>query len=541
MTQSTTTPGANPPDPRLAGLPADALPRMHAATRALQRGDAETALQQAGAALAASPGHPEALRLAGIAHAMRGRHEQAREALRDSLAARPGDALVLIDLGNAQQRCGERDDAHASWRSAAALAPGHPMPPYNLGRSLQLEGRTGEAIELLSQATALAPDFVPARILLADALVHAGRLDEADAQYREVLWRNPACGDAWRGLANLKTRPLSVEDREQLALNHDRADVGEPDRVAMGYALGKASEDHGRHAEALAALQSANARLRQEAPWDAAGFGTRVDAIIAATATLPDPPDPSLGGEAIFIVGMPRSGSTLFEQILAAHPQVEGASELPDLELVLRGESTRRGRAFPEWVDQAGPDDWHRLGREYLARTARWREKRPRSTDKMPENWLYAGVLRAMLPAATVVETRRDPLETAWSCYKQHFYRLPHFSCDFDDIAAFMRDCQRAMDAWRKRDPGHVHLHAYEALLREPEAAIRALLEACGLAFDPACLRFHEARRSVRTASAAQVRQPLQAATGHVDGYGELLAPLRAALARAGLASSPDT
>src|SRR5690606_26806513 len=167
MTQSTTTRAAPSPDSRLAGLPADALPRMRAAAQALQRGDAETALEQAGAALAASPGHPEALRLSGIAHAMRGRHEQAREALRQSLSERPGDALVLIDLGNAQQRCGDRDAAHASWRSAAALAPGHPMPPYNLGRSLQLEGRTDEAIELLSQATKLAPAFVPARILLA--------------------------------------------------------------------------------------------------------------------------------------------------------------------------------------------------------------------------------------------------------------------------------------------------------------------------------------------------------------------------------------
>src|SRR5690606_36634459 len=142
----------------------------------------------------------------------------------------------------------------------------------------------------------------------------------------------------------------------------------------------------------------------------------------AATGQLPAPPDPSLGGEVVFIVGMPGSGSTLFEQILAAHPQVEGASELPDLELVLRAESTQRGRPFAVWGEQAGADDWRRLGRDYLLRTARWRERRPRFTDKMPEKWLYAGVLRAMLPAATVIETRRDPLETAWSCYRQHFY-----------------------------------------------------------------------------------------------------------------------
>jgi len=154
----------------------------------------------------------------------------------------------------------------------------------------------------------------------------------------------------------------------------------------------------------------------------------------------------------------------------------------------------------------------------------------------MPENWLYAGVLRAMLPAATVIETRRDPLETAWSCYRQHFYRLPHFSCDFDDIATFMRDCQRAMDAWRRRDPGHVRLQSYEALVRDPGGGIRALLDACALPFDPACLDFHRAPRSVRTASAAQVRQPLRPGTARAGAYGALLDPLRASLARAGLA-----
>jgi Flp pilus assembly protein TadD len=522
-------------DPRLAALPPAAVQRMHAAMQAIRRGDADAVLRLTGEVLEIAPEHPEALRLAGIAHGAGGRPDLARDALQRSHDQRPDDALVLSDLGHAQQRCGDLDAARASWRKAGELAPRHPMPWYNLGRGLQLEGRTDDAIALLSRAVELAPDFMPARILLGDALVHAGRFEEADAHYREALWRNAACGDAWRGLANMKARPLSDADREQLALNHGRADIGEPDRVAMAYALGKVCEDHGRHDEAFDALQSANARLRREARWDAAGFSARVDAIIAATARLPAPADAALGSDVIFIAGMPRSGSTLFEQILAAHPQVEGASELPDLGNVLDEESARRGRPFPEWVAQADADDWQRLGRDYLRRTARWRERRPRFTDKMPENWLHAGVLRAMLPGATVLETRRDPLETAWSCYKQHFYRLPHFSCDFDDIAAFMRDCQRAMESWRERDPGHVHLQSYEALLRDPDAAIRALLDACGLPFDPACLAFHAARRSVRTASATQVRQPLQSDTGRTSGYGALLEPLHAAMARAGL------
>lgn len=528
-------------DPRMAGLSADAVARLHAAARAIRDGDAAGAERLLGDVLAASPGHPEALRLSGILHDRRGHHERARELLSRALAQRPDDALVLSDLGSAQQGCGDAEAAFASWRRATEIAPGEPMPWFNLGRHLQLEGRTAEAADALERATALAADFLPARLLLADALVHLGRFEQADAHYRQALRRNPACGDAWRGLANMKTRPLSDEDAEQLALNRDRHDVAAGDRIAMGHALGKVREDQGRHAEAFAALAAANAELRRLAPWDAAGFSGFVDAVIGATAGLPAPRQPDLGSEAILVVGMPRSGSTLFEQILAAHPQVEGAGELLDLGLVIAGESARRGQPFPRWLPQADADDWHRLGGEYLRRTARWRTRRPRFTDKLPENWLYAGALRAMLPGAVVVETRRDPLETAWSCFKQQFYALPHFSCGFADIAAYQHDCARAMAAWRGRDPAHVALASYEALLADPEAAVRALLAACGLSFDPACLEFHRLERSVRTPSAGQVRQPLRHDTARAQRYGALLDPLREALRNAGVFGIPPS
>jgi hypothetical protein len=237
-----------------------------------------------------------------------------------------------------------------------------------------------------------------------------------------------------------------------------------------------------------------------------------------------------LGEDVIFIVGLPRSGSTLFEQILAAHPDVEGASELPDLGIVLQQESQRRGMPYPQWVPQASAQDWQRLGQAYLQRTARWRTPRPRMTDKQPDNWKHAGILRAMLPGATVIETRRDPLETAWSCFKQQFYSQPHFANTLADIATYMQGCQRTMDSVRERDPAHIHLHHYEALLDAPEAQIRALLAHCGLTFDPACLAFHQSKRSVRTASAAQVRQPLRATTARALAYGALLNPLLALL-----------
>jgi tetratricopeptide (TPR) repeat protein len=518
-------------DPRMAGLPADAVSRLQAAARAIRDGALAEAQRLLDGVLAGAPTHAEALRVAAFLHGRRGDPAMAIATLEEAIALHPGDALLHNDLGNLRMARGDRDGAFAGWRKACAIGPDQPMPWFNLGRNLQLQGESEEAVAALATAHRLAPALLPATILLGDALVHLGRFDEAEARYRDALRAHPGCGDAWRGLSNIKTRPLSDADGAAMRAQLARADLRDDDRIAIGYALGKHEEDRGRHAEAFAALAQANGLLRRRVPWSRAAFEGFVEAALAATQVLPAPIDSTLGREAIFIVGLPRSGSTLFEQILAAHPDVEGASELPDLGEVIQAESGRRRKAFPHWIGEAGAADWHRLGTDYLMRTARWRARKPRFTDKLPENWKLAGVLRAMLPGATVIDARRDPLETGWSCFRQQFYQLPHFACDLTDIGAYLRGCERAMDAWRARDPARIHLHRYEDLLAAPEARIRALLADCGLAFDPRCLDFHAATRSVRTASAAQVRQPLRADTARAERYGPLLDPLRRALA----------
>lgn len=516
----------------MAGLPGEAITRMHAAARAIRDGavgDARSLLDQV---LASAPDHPEALRLLGLLHTRNRRPDLALSTFQRALAKSPDDTVLLNDLGSAQAACGQRDAALATWRRTCALAPQAPMPWFNLGRNLQLQGASQAAVDALQRACTLAPDLLPASILLGDALVHLGRFDDAAARYRAALALHPACGDAWRGLSNIKNIPLSDADGAALALQLQRPDLRFEDRLAMGYALGKLEEDHGRYPQAFSTLSNANAALRQRAPWSATAFKGYIDAALAATTRLPAPLDQTLGHEVVFIVGLPRSGSTLFEQILAAHPQVEGASELYDLAELIQHESMRRRQSYPGWIASATATDWQRLGRDYLQRTARWREHCPRFTDKMPENWKHAGILRAMLPGATVIDVRRDPLETGWSCFRQQFYQLPHFACDFDDIATYLHGCEDAMDAWRKRDPQRIHLHRYEDLIADPETRIRALLDDCGLAFDAACLDSHLAKRSVRTASAAQVRQPLRSDTARAGRYGELLEPLRRGLAR---------
>lgn len=518
------------PDPRMAGLPPAVVAMVHAGARALRDGQPQRARQLLEQAIGQAPGHPEPLRYLAIVLMQQRQLAAARQTLQRALALAPDDALLHSDLATTHAAMGDMDAALAGWRHAVARDPRLMSAWFNLGRNLQQQGETEAAIAALTQACDLAPQALPPRVLLGDALVHAGRFDEAAGHYRAALAVHPACGDAWRGLSNIKTVPLDASDAEALRAQLQRADVAASDRIAMGHALGKLEEDRGRHPEALAAFSAANALQKQLTPWSADAFRAYLQQALEATATLPAPLDPRLGEEVIFLVGLPRSGSTLFEQILAAHPEVEGASELPDLGIVIQQESQRRGQPYPQWVPQASAADWHRLGREYLARTARWRQRRPRHTDKQPDNWKHAGILRAMLPGATIIETRRDPLETAWSCFKQQFYSQPHFANDMADIALYMQGCAHAMQQWRARDPARIHLHVYEELLASPEARISALLDDCGLAFDPACLEFHRAERSVRTASAAQVRQPLRADTARALAYGLLLEPLLALL-----------
>lgn len=514
----------------MAGLGPDDVECLHAAARAIRDHAPAQAERLLGEVLARYPVQAEAMRLLAILQLHTRRGSRAIQTLQAALGQHPGDALLYCELGNAQAAIGDQARAIEAWQHSCTLDPGQSTTWFNLGRGHQLQGDSPAAIDALSKACTLAPDLLPAKILLGDALVHMGRFEEASRQYRDTLRLHPACGDAWRGLSNIKTVALSDDDAGQLSVQLQRRDIADSDRIAMGHALGKLEEDRGRYLQAHDAFAAANGLQRRLTPWSVQAFTGYIEQVLAMTCELPAPIDPELGREAIFIVGMPRSGSTLLEQILAAHPEVEGAGELPDLGIVIQGESQRRQMPFPAWIAHASAADWHRLGLEYLQRTARWRASRSRFVDKMPENWKLAGVLRAMLPGATVIESRRNSLETAWSCFKQQFYSQPHFACDAGDIGAHLRGCEQAMEQWRARDPKRLHLHRYEALLADPETGIRTLLSDGGLDFDPACLEFQAANRSVRTASAAQVRQPLRGDTARSPHYGALLDPFRRAL-----------
>jgi tetratricopeptide (TPR) repeat protein len=516
---------------RLQGLGPSATQQVMIAAQALDAGRADEADRQLERVLTAYPDHPEVLRMKAGILSLRGQHHDAVRLMQRALVHRPQDALYHNTLGSLLGTAGDYEGAIRALQRTCELEPRLAIAWYNLGVMLTKSVRNEEATDALQRAITIAPDHVAARALLADLLRTRGDVEAAAAEYRRLLSVRPTFGLAWWGLADLRTQRFDAKDVAQMQAALQRADATENDRIAIGFALAKAFDDEGQYAQSLEALGRANATARRYQAWNAPHFSKAIGTISDAFEPAPSGSSEPLGSNVIFIVSLPRSGSTLVEQILASHSLVEGAGELPDLPQVLAEETQRLGgKPIPQWARVATPEDWRRLGQRYLDRTARWRSERPVFTDKLPNNWIYIGAIRAMLPGAHIVVVRRDPLETCFSCYRQPLDGSNGYSRSFDDLAAFWRDFDRSVSRSAPLHPAHVRQHSYEAMVADPETQIRELLAFCGLPFEEACVNFHQNQRVVRSPSATQVRQPMRKDTARSQRYGALLNPLRAAL-----------
>src|SRR6185437_3977754 len=534
MTSSELQSPGSPSDGSLSPMASRLLAR---AQSELQSGDADAAARTLSNVLSLAPDNIEAARLAALAAQNRGGHAAAAEYFQRVLAVHPDDADLHIGLGVALYQTDNVNDAISHLKRACEQAPESAAAWYNLAEALKPQIRTEEAIEALQRVLALDPSHLPAWLALARAWASLGRIDDAVSCLREILRRAPGHAEAWYALSNLKTVALDARDVRLLESALAQRELAPESRIWLGFALAKALEDQGDYARAFDVLQDANALQRSRGTWDSAGERARVDAIMRVFARLPQkPPDADLGREVILIASIPRSGSTLLEQILASHPEVEGANEIRDLPWLIESETRRHGRNFPLWVPDVQATEWEQLGRRYLEHTARWRQRKPRFTDKNLLNWVLAGAVLTMLPAARVIVCRRDPLETCLACFRQWFGNEAVFTCDLDEMADFCVDFSRLTRFWLERFPDRVFDLEYETLVAEPEPTIRRLLDFCGLPFDPACLAFHRTERAVLSApSAAQVRQPLRTDTARADRYGDKLDHLRARLRDAGL------
>lgn len=517
---------------RLSGLSADERAAIVEASQRISRGELGVAEQMLRGILAAHPDHTETLRMLAVAYQIGGHTGEAIGVVRYAQRSNPSDALLMNTLGSLLQSAGDIAGGGAAFRRACELDPNLASAWTNLGTNLSMQFDVRQAESAFARAVEVQPTDVAARILHANALNALGRTDESIAEFRAAIATNPRSAHAWAGLAEIKTVALTAAD--VAALERLLADpaLGEEERAVAGFALGRGLEGQQRYPDAFAAFARANAAMRSLMPWDSTAHSAYVASIAAAFETSPAiAGDATRGSDVVFVISLPRAGSTLVEQILGAHPDVEGAGELNELAVIVQEESSRRGEPYPDWIGKATPDDFERLGAQYLERTARWRTTRRVHVDKAVFNFAFVGAIAAMLPGARIVNVRRDPLETGWSCFKQSFARGQQvFSYALDDIGAYWIDYDRLMFFWHARFPGRIYDLSYEALVAAPEAEIRRLLDFCALPFAASCLRFHTSARVVRTASAAQVRQPMRVDTARAASYGALLDPLRRAL-----------
>jgi tetratricopeptide (TPR) repeat protein len=478
-----------------------------------------------------APQHAEVQRWAGVRHARCGEWADAAAALGRAAEGLPQDFGLWYELARARECSADYAGALHALRAAAGCAQSQ-REWQGLSEECDRQGHNAEALQAVERALAFNAREPKSLLQRVRCHVALGQAELAAADCRTLIANDTLVAQAWFSLVDLKTVRLTEQELELLQRSADACSAGTRERVLLDFALGRAFEEVGRHAEALARLQAANRGAQANSPWDEDGFHAEVQSIRAAFLDGTTKVAAPQGREVIFLVGMPRSGSTLVEQVLASHSQLEGASELPYLKIVVDEESRRRGSPFPGWVPSATAADWTRMGQRYLQLTARWRMERPIATDKLPENWLLAAAALRMLPDARVIDCRRDALETCWSCYKQLFApRRVGFTYDFETLADYWRASTSLGDLWAQRFPDRYRVLSYEALTAAPEAEIRALLEFCDLAFEPGCLNFHQTQRAIRTASALQVRKPLSRASMPAAAYGSLLDPLRSLLA----------
>jgi len=522
--------------------------------------------------------HDPVLRQAAIALCDE-RLADAERLLRGHLIGSPTDVAAIRMLAELGTRLGRYSEAEALLERCLELAPSFTGARHNyavvlyrrqkaaralvqIDRLLAEEPRDPSYRTLKAAVLAFLSDFGEATRLYEEILAenaaqpkiwlsygHAlragGRAAEAVTAYRRAIDTAPPMGEAFWSLANLKTYRFSAADEGEIAAHLTRRDLAADDRLHLAFTLGKILEDRGSFADAFERYSEGAAIQRRRSGFDAAAMHADVERS-KALFTRAFFAERGQGGASsrapIFIVGLPRSGSTLIEQILASHSAVEGTFELPDIVGLARdlgaagpGDTAKDGGRYPEILAELTAARRTELGETYLADTAVHRKLgRPMFIDKMPNNFRHLGLIHLILPNARIIDARRHPMAACFSAFKQHFARGYRFSYDLTDLGLYYRDYLALMDHFDQVLPGRVHRVIYEDMVADTEGQVRRLLDYLGLAFEEACVRFHETDRAVRTASSEQVRLPIfREGLDQWRRFEPWLGPLKAALGSA--------
>lgn len=469
----------------------------------------------------------------------RGDNERAIDLLKAALELRPNDFAAVFNLGVILHGAGLKQDARQRLERALLLKPGNTGTLLALGRLLIEMGEPDAARQALQRVVDREPGNIDACLGLAAVEQSRGFSDKARQHYLQALQHHPGSGRLWHALSLHQTWTLQDEEIEamQAALALDAA--ADSDRMLITYACAKMFDDLGDYERAFTCYRNANAMQAQQQTYDGAAqqafferhktwqSANKLEAL--APAAIPD-------ATPIFIMGMPRSGTSLVEQMLDCHPSVVGAGEVDFSRLLVDACMADSGRPFPEEITRVEPRVMADAASRYVERL-RCSVGLPaggvaRVVDKLPHNFLRTGLLTTLLPNAGFVLCEREPLDVCLSIYRQNFSADHGYACDLRDLGAYYRCYQDLVSFWEEQFPGRLYRLSYEELVRDTPGQLRRLLAHLGLPYDEACLSFHNHSRWVATPSAAQVRRPVYAgAIGHWRHYDAWLDPLRVALA----------
>ncbi len=513
-----------------------ALPReLVSVTSFLHEGKLFKAEQLCRAFLQKTPHHVEAMRLLAEIGMRLHVLDDAEFLLESCVTFAPDNLHARLDYVTVLNR---RQKYEKALEEAATLRdrdPGNPVFETALANQNLAVGRFDEALTLFDQVLDVLPDNPTTLLSKGHALKTVGRQEDAVSAYRSAFRVRSDFGDAFWSLANLKTYRFTDEEMNRMREAEDTPGIQLADRYHLCFALGKALEDRQEYQQAFACYERGNAlkkaELRYSADRMARELQTQADICTpdlfnkhqGVGAQAPDP---------IFVVGLPRAGSTLLEQILASHSQVDGTLELPNiLALAHRLNGRRRideEARYPGILHDLTAEKLQAFGEDYIEQTRIYRKGAPFFTDKMPNNFRHIGLIRLILPNAKIIDARRHPLACSFSCFKQLFAEGQEFTYGLEDVGRYYKGYVDLMDHWDRVLPGHVLRVQYEDVVADLEGQVRRLLEFCGLPFEEACIQFHKTDRSVRTASSEQVRRPLN--TDGLDqwrNFDPWLGPLR--------------
>jgi Tfp pilus assembly protein PilF len=472
----------------------------------------------------------------GLKHLHAGAPELAQPVLQAAVALAPDSAATHYHLGVAFARLGDYAAAERACRAAIEVDPAHAVAVHHLGAILVQEGRLDEARQWLIRAADIAPQNVVARRDLAVVCLFLGDLDAARAAFFQAVQLDPTAGQLLPTTVQLFPADRFPAEAKQLIgllerLAAEADQLSDVQQIDLFYGLGRARDAAGDHEAAFAAFARANAIKRK-------GLVYSIDdheAVLRRTAECFDSAllqrlagAGCLSERPIFIVGMPRSGTTLVEQIIGAHPQVSAGGEILAMLQIVEHSKGPDGLAYPDWAPRLEPADCQKVGETYLSQLPPPRPGEARFTDKRLENVQNLGLISVSLPNAPLIWVRRDARDCAWSCFSTQFLAGQPWSHDLEETGRYWRAQDALMRHWSAAlPPGRLLEVPYEALVADLEGWARRIVAHCGLAWDPACLEFHMSRQAVRSASAAQVRQPIyDTSIGRWRAYERHLEPL---------------